>query len=353
MVKPQLKKQEMPMPYLQMSKCTSTVNAVLDNGRIVSAAYAEIWLTEYDLDIILDQYKFKQIYVTNCYMSVKQYLPRWFTDYVYNCFADKTRLKHKDKVLYSLAKSRTNANFGMTCQRVLKDNINENYDTGEFTPEPFEDPEQEYNKEITKSTSFLLYYWGVWTTSIVCHCLMQLGKCAGTWYYSDTDSCFGEDWDEKKIKAYNESCKARLKANGYGPVIHEGREYWLGVAESDPDEDIYSEFKYMGAKRYACRYASTGDIKITVAGVPKKAGAKCLDGTLDNFFPGFVFQGEKTQKKTHTYIQEEIHIDEYGNECGNSVDLTLCDYKLDSIDVADWEDILEEEIEVIDYEGIE
>ena len=58
MIKPQLKRDEMPMPYLQFSKCTHTINAVMDNGRIISAEYAEIWFTEYDLAIILDQDKF-------------------------------------------------------------------------------------------------------------------------------------------------------------------------------------------------------------------------------------------------------------------------------------------------------
>lgn len=350
MIKPQLKRDEMPMPFLQLSKSLRTVNAITDNGRIISAEYAEIWVTEYDFAILMEQYKFKGIFITNAYMAVKQYLPRWFTDYVYKQFEAKTRLKHVDKVLYTLAKGRVNSCYGMTCQRVLREIIEEAYESNEFDIKHVEDPEQEYQKEINKSTSFLPYQWGIWVTAAATYNLFQLGKCAGTWYYSDTDSCYGSDWDEAAIERYNQACKDKLKANGYGPVIHEGREYWLGVAESDPDDDVYIEYKYMGAKRYAGRHKD-GNVTITVAGVPKEKGAAYLNNDLSKFKPGLVFPGEKTEKKTHTYISEDIYIDENGNECANSIDLTYCDYKLDAVEVEDWEDILSEEIEVIDYEG--
>lgn len=355
MIKPQLKHEEMPMPFLQFSKCTHSINAILDNGRVISAEYVEIWGTEYDLAIWLEQYKFAQLHIVNCYMASKGYLPRWFTDYVYEQFAAKTRLKHKDKVLYTLAKGRVNSCYGMTVQRVIKDMIEENYQSIEpnerYKTAAVEDPRAQYEKEIAKSTSFLPYQWGVWVTAAATFNLFQLGKCAGTWYYSDTDSCYGSDWDTEAIERYNQMCKDKLLANGYGPVIHEGREYWLGVAESDPDEDVYTEYKYMGAKRYAGRNKADGKVHITVAGVPKKEGAACLHDNMEEFAPGKVFDGETTGKKTHTYIPSEIYIDERGNECGNSVDLTLCDYELDRVDVEDWDDILYDEIEVIDYEA--
>lgn len=350
MLKPEIKDPGMPMPFLQLSKCTGTVNPVVDNGRIIQAEYAEIWATEYDLAVIADQYKFKKIKIINGQYAVKQYLPRWFTDYVYEKYGAKCTLRHGDKVLYILAKSCVNSCFGMTCQRVLKEVINENYETGEYDPpEKFEDPKADYEKEIKKTTSFLPYHWGCYVTSIASYNVHQLGKCAGTWLYTDTDSAYGYDWDEEAIERYNEGCKKRLRANNYGPVVVDGREYWLGVAESDPEEDVYTEFKYMGAKRYAGRNKADGKIHITVAGVPKEEGAKCLE-SLDQFEPGFVFPGEKTGKKTHTYIFEDIHIDSNGNEVGNSVDLTECDYKLDAIEVEDWEDFLYDEYEIIDFE---
>lgn len=350
MLKPEIKDPGMPMPFLQLSKCTGTVNPITDNGRIIQAEYAEIWATEYDLAIIADQYKFKKILLTKGQFATKKYLPRWFTDYVYEQYSAKCRLKGQDKVLYNLSKSRVNSCFGMACQRVLKEVINENYNTGEYEPpEAIKDPKTAYENEINKTTSFLPYYWGCWTTSIGAFNVHQLGKCAGTWLYTDTDSVYGYDWDEAAIQKYNDGCKERLKANGYGPVVVNGREFWLGVAESDPEDDVYTEFKYMGAKRYAGRHKD-GTLTITIAGVPKKEGAKCLT-SLDDFKPGFIFPGEKTGKKTHTYIFEDIHIDSNGNEVGNSVDLTMCDYKLDAAEVQEWEEFLYDEYEIIDFEA--
>lgn len=350
MVKPQLKNDSMPMPFLQMSKCTGTVNAIVDNGRIISAEYAEIWCTEYDLAIISEQYKFKQVFITNGQIAVKDYLPRWFTDYIFELFRAKTMLKGGDPVQYAIAKAKLNSLYGMCVQHTIRDDFIEDYTTGEYEMKPPEDAKTQYETEIEKTTSFLPYQWGVWVTAIATRNLFELGKCAGLWLYSDTDSCYAINWNEKKIAQYNEHCKELLRKNGYGSVYHNGRDYWLGVAESDGEKDMYTEFKYMGAKRYAGRCKADGEIHITVAGVPKKDGAKCLQNDLNNFKPGFVFDGNITKKKTHSYLYEEIHIDSHGNECANSIDLTECDYLLDCVTPAEWEDILQDEINIIEFE---
>lgn len=288
-------------------------------------------------------------------MAVKAYLPRWFTDYVFRLFSEKCTLKGKDPVLYAIAKARLNALYGMCVQRVLKDIIkecyeaDEDYKEGDYKTEIIKDPPTQYDTEIHKTTSFLPYQWGVWVTAIASYNLFQLGKCVNLWLYSDTDGIYGQGWDKKKVQAYNEECKRKIRANGYGPVLHNGHEYWLGVAEHEGDKDTYYEFKYMGAKRYAGRRCDDKEIHITVAGVPKKKGAECIK-SLDEFKPGLIFPGKKTEKKTHTYIYEDIYTDKNGNECANSVDLTECDYKLAATDVYDWKDILEEEIEVITFE---
>ena len=167
----------------------------------------------------------------------------------------------------------------------------------------------------------------------------------------DTDSCYGIDWDIQKLDAYNQGCRDKLVANGYGPVTREGREYWLGVAETEGDKDLYTEFKYMGAKRYCGRCVQDGELHITVAGVPKEAGAKCLDDDISNFHPGFVFDGKRTGKKTHVYfIKDKIYIDENGNETGDSISLIPCDYELDSVRVVNWEELFNEDITIQIYE---
>lgn len=346
LVKPRLKSDKIPMPALQKSKAVRTVNIVEDNGRILCAEYVEIYLNEIDLEVIMQQYDFDAAACTDVYFSCKDYLPRWFTDYVYQCFVDKTMLKGGDPVLYSIAKAKLNALYGMCVQRPVKLIIEENYQSGEYSISEDQDERELYEAYVKNPRSVLPYQWGVVVTSLAFRNLFRLGACACTWIYSDTDSCYGMDWNEDALNAYNEKCKRRLTERGYGAVMHNGREYWPGVAELD---GTYKQFISVGAKRYATRDMND-HLKITVAGVPKK-GFLCLKDDLRNFRAGFIFDGNTTGKKQHTYFYEEdIWTDEEGNERGDSIDLSPADYLLDSVNSVNWERIFTEEIEVIAYD---
>ena len=345
-----LKTDDQPMPALQYSKCEKAINAIQDNGRILCADYVEIYLNEYDLAVINEQYDFNHHICCEVEYATKDYLPRWFTDYVFECFEAKTKLKGGDPVEYSIAKSKVNCLYGMCCQHSIQPDILEDYIEGKFEPDPNADEEEMYQKYLDRKGTVLPYQWGVWVTSIAFYNIHQLIKCCNDPFYSDTDSCYGANWDEEKVAAYNEGCKQRILANGYGPVQHNGRDYWIGTAETD-DEDVYTEFKYMGAKRYCGRRKKDNYLKITVAGVPKKAGAKCLKDDIGNFKKDFIFDGAITNKKTHMYnTVPEIYIDEHGNECGDSVDLIPCDYKLSVAGQEDWEAVWYEEVNIQVYE---
>ena len=347
-----LKSDQEPMPALQFSKAIKTVNAILDNGRILASNYVEIYLTEWDLAVIKDQYIWDKHICSEVECAQKDYLPRWFSDFIYQCFQDKTFLKGGDPVLYSIAKAVVNSLYGMCVQHSIQDNIIEDYLTGEFLSQPLENEEEAYNSYLQKMTSILPYQWGVWVTSIAFYNVHQLAKCCRLPLYMDTDSCYGIDWDLQKVEVYNQGCKDKLQANGYGPVVRDGREYWLGVAETEGDKDKYTEFKYMGAKRYCGRCVADGELHITVAGVPKKAGAKCLHDDISNFHPGFIFSGEETRKKTHVYFnKEETYIDERGNETGDSISLIPCDYELDAVTKVNWEELFNEEVQIQIYDA--
>lgn len=344
LVNVKLKSDSIPMPSLQYSKCVKDINACTDNGRILCANYIEIYLNEIDLEVIADQYTWEAAACIEVEYSEKDYLPRWYTDYVFECFINKTMLKGGDPVAYALAKAIVNSLYGMMVQKPCKEDITENYLTGEYEVGSG-NYEELYEKYLKNKNSILNYAWGVWVTSYAFYNLFQLGKCCELWLYSDTDSCYGKGWDMEKVKAYNESCKEKLKNNGYGAVIRDGKEYWLGVAEVEH----HDQFKTMGAKRYCLRDGE--DLKITVAGVPKKKGALCLNNDIENFQDGFIFSGTKTGKQTHTYFfTEDIHTDEVGNEIGDSIDLSPCDYLLSSVTQVNWQEIFNEEIEVQIYE---
>lgn len=346
LVKPRLKSDAIAMPALQKSKAVKLINGIEDNGRILCAAYVEIYLNEVDLKVIANQYDYDFAYCTEVYFAKKDYLPRWFTDFVYKCFVDKTMLKGGDPVLYSIAKAKLNALYGMCVQKCVKLIIEELYQSGEYKIADEQDERELYEKYVNNRRSVLPYQWGVWCTSYSFANLHEIGSYAGTWLYSDTDSCYGLDWNSEGIKAYNERCKKRLLDRGYGAVHFNNRDYWLGICEVDGE---YTEFVSVGAKRYAVRKLN-GDLKITVAGVPKK-GFQCLKNDLHNFRAGFIFDGETTGKKQHTYFHEnDITIDEYGNERGDSIDLSPASYELDSVNSVDWERIYADEIELQTYD---
>ena len=352
-----------PMPVLQLSKCKKIVNPIVDNGRILQCDAVEIYLNEVDAKLIKEQYHWERHICTEVLVAEKDYLPKWFTDYVYKLFKEKCLLKGKDAVLYSIAKAKLNSLYGMCVQKSIKENLVENYVTGEYEVEQPLDKDGEpmtdediYNKYINNRNSILNYSWGCYVTSYAMVNLHRLGSYAGTWLYSDTDSVYGLDWDMDKVEAYNKECIQLLNARGYKGVIVEGETYTLGIAELD---GVYSEFRVLGSKRYSCRYAKDkrnkekvwGKLKITVAGVPKN-GVSELNNDINNFTTGLIFRGSKTGKLTHHYIinEEGISVNQYGDEYGDCIDLTECDYLLKSIDVEDIDEVLEDEIMIQIYE---
>ena len=357
-----------PMPPLQFSKCVNIVNPILDNGRVLQCDYAEIYLNETDAKLILDAMTWDKHICTEVCYSRKDYLPRWFTDYVYSLYSAKCTLKDGNPVDYALAKAKLNSLYGMCVQKALRDNLQEDYNTGEYindipineeTGEPYTEQEL-YQKYVDNVNSVLPYQWGVWCTSYAQRNLFDLAKCTIDddgeihFVYSDTDSIYSTYWNEDKLNEYNDKCLAKLKANGYDSVEYNGDIYTPGVAEFD---GAYSEFKTLGAKRYCCRYSNDrrnkeknwGKLKITVAGVPK-SGVSCLNDDINNFKSGFIFHGEDTGKLTHHYIIEEGIVTENGDERGDSVDLTPCDYLLSSVYVVDMDELFTEEIEMQVYD---
>lgn len=364
MYKVELKEHDHVMPALQYSKCVECVNPVIDNGRILSADYVEIYLNEIDASVIADQYKAESHICTEVEYAHKDYLPRWFTDYIFELFRKKCELSfdEKDEIDYRLQKGKVNGCYGMTVQKSIADLIVEDFNTFEYKIDrPEDDAEynkqlhKEYEKYIKKKRHILLYPWGVWVTSYAFRNVHELNKCVkpeeegGLLLYNDTDSAYASGWDLDKIAAYNANCLNKLRANNYGSITLRGKTFTLGIAEHKPLKDDYTEFKILGAKRYAGRCKADNKIHITVAGVPKK-GAECLNDDLYNFTKDFIFPGSKTGKKTHVYFVSDIYIDAEGNETADSVDLLPCDYKLDPTEHFDIDDMFIDEQEVQVYE---
>lgn len=353
LVRPKLKKDK-DMSVLQFNKCDKTINAILDNGRILYADYVELYTNEIDLSVFVKYYDFdkKLSFVSDVEFAKKEYLPRWLTDYIFELFKNKTSLKHADYINYMISKGKINSVYGCHVQKPVRENYVEDFEKNEYIKEDL-DFEKEYEKYINRRNSILPYQWGVWVTSYAFRNLFLLGECVadnGIWIYSDTDSAYSTEWNMEKVKKYNENCIKKLKTNGYGGVEYDGRVYYLGVAE---EEDYYTEFKTLGAKRYCGRSSEDNELHITIAGVPPKKGSKCLKNDINNFDDGFIFDGEETKKLTHFYnYVDDIFVDKNGNEVADSIDLVPCDYLLQSIEVIeyDFEELFNGDIEVQVYE---
>ena len=153
-----------PMPSIQSYKCLHKDGAVIDNGRIISADYIAVWWCEEDLKLYDELYTADECWITSLEYSHKEYLPRWFTDLVYELFKDKTMLKGGDAVLYQIRKAMLNAMYGCCVQKPCKETIKENY----VTTDPHEiykidesvNLSEEYEKHVKKFSSILPYEWG-------------------------------------------------------------------------------------------------------------------------------------------------------------------------------------------------
>lgn len=357
-----LKDPRFPMPCLSMYKASCILNGIADNGRCLEASLYECYINEIDLKLIYDYYTWDQIIIDDVYVAWKDYLPRWFSDIIYNEYKAKCELKG-DQVLYALQKGKFNSLYGMSVQKPVPIDIKEDYKTGEYEPDMdyLKNYEHNYEKHVKSRNSFLPYQWGVWVTAYAQSNLFTLGECVdykngGIWLYSDTDSCYATKFDEKKLKIYNDDCIKRLRDHGYEPVTVKGKTYKLGVAEFDGE---YMQFKTLHSKCYCDRpltaygdnFVMGGDLQITVAGVPKK-GAECLKNNIENFRPFFTFDGITTKKLGHTHIiVDKIYTDRAGNVTGDSINLKPCDYVMTGLDRGNilYTDYMEVEQQVADW----
>lgn len=345
-----------PMPILSRAKCQYCRNETIDNGRIISCSEVEIYYNELDLESFIYMYDYETIEFSEVYVAAKDYLPRWFTDYVFERYKLKTNLKGVDDVQYAIEKAKLNSCYGLTAQKPVKPDIKEDYITGDFYEPEDDDPKAKYDKYLNNYNSFLPYTIAPWVTAYARRNLFLVGSCVaddGIWLYSDTDSVFATKFNKKKIEAYNKRCKRLIKERGYSGVEHDGITYHLGVVELDKQ---CMQFKALHSKCYCYRpYRATGDnfvmgddLKITVAGVPKK-GAKSLENNIHNFRTYFLFDGKTSGKLQHTHcFVDNIYKDRKGNWTGDSIDLEPADYIIGDAILPDPEDLDTIEVQIYD-----
>ena len=335
--------------FISASKCNNFAGGKLDNGRIIKAKEIDITLTDIDFKFILDTYDCERYEITQSYYAIYEYLPNQFINFVLEKYVNKTKFKGvKGKELeYALEKGKFNSIFGMTCTNMIRDEVS--YSDAESWKETELTNTDIFDKLVKeKKKGFLSFAWGVWVTAYARdNLLRRVIQLDDHVIYCDTDSIkLLPGYDRSVFDKYNESVKDRIKHvsellgipyDNYAPKDSKGIRHLLGVFESETDkgrDHTYDKFITQGAKKYAYELtvpkASFNDedlkkyikehnytredkynfyeIHITVSGVPKKGGAKCLK-RIEDFKDDMVFDAKLTNKKTIMYNDNQAPFD--------------------------------------------
>ena len=276
-------------PYISRDKALELSEPVCDNGRILSCDRIVLSLTDIDYKIIENEYDF-DIEVISVYTAKYGYLPEGLRNLIIALFKDKTELKgiKEKEVDYMKSKELINSLYGMCAQNPIRPEIVYNDGENPFSVEPVQDLHEAMEKHNKKA--FLSYAWGCWVTCWARYYLkLMINIVDDDFVYCDTDSVkfiISNNYEtilNSITKLNNEIRERSISNKGYATDSF-GKTHYLGVYEQ---EKKYKEFKTLGAKKYAYEYED-GKFEITIAGVPKKEGAKELK-TLENFKIGFVF----------------------------------------------------------------
>lgn len=306
-------------PYLAKAKCRNVLAGDIDNGRILSADYLETTITDVDFKIIMEEYTFDYMEVTEFYHARYGKLPLQLRNCVLKYFHDKTTLKGipEQELYYMKQKNKLNSIYGMSVQSPVKQTI-------DFLDDFIERNEDERDLlEKANSHAFQSYAWGVWTTAWARYELEEAIRLAGNGFiYCDTDSVkYIGDVD---FSSLNERLKRRSKENGAAAKDPKGNTHYLGVWEYEGE---YKTFKTLGAKKYVYT-DEENKVHVTIAGVNKKKGAEELAarGGVTAFRPGFVFREAGGLESVYN---DEPEISELIRE-GRSIPITSNVYMRDS-----------------------
>ena len=311
--------------YLSYSKCRNVTKPVLNNGRIVSASSLETTITNVDFKILQECYTWDSIEIGTFYRYKKGYLPTEFVKCILEFYRIKTELKDLEgmEAEYMNGKENLNSCYGMTVTSIIREMFTfmDSDENGSWISEEPNKTEviEKYNNSINR---FLFYPWGIFVTAYARYDLWINGilKVKDDYVYSDTDSVKflhpeqHQDFITDFNKLIGEKLLKAMRFHGLDPKLLtpltiEGKEKPLGVYEID---GRYSRFKTLGCKRYLVEDMKTGDIKMTVAGLPKKSGKSYLKkykNPFQIFTKDMTVPVTEAGKQTATYIDYEIEGD--------------------------------------------
>ena len=326
---------------ISYSKCHNTVNVGLDNGRVYKADSLTMTITNIDFDMILKCYDIGEIIINELWVARCDYLPKYLIEYILDAYVDKTRLKHVEGMeeIYNNKKVVCNCIYGASVTDFIKSSIvfTDDWHTAEYTDDFIKEKLNEQRNY--KARNLFVYSWGCFVTAyarrnlferiIECNnkCFPDLvsGDLDKDVIYYDTDSLKMLNFEEYKpyFEYYNDLCKRKIM----NVCVHYGIDYKKFYPKDkndivhplgfyDFEDGYYSEFRTLGAKRYAYRDRSDGELHITISGVNKKEGVKALKNNINNFNKNLVFDYDDAKRNTKFYYTDEkpySFIDNEGN----------------------------------------
>lgn len=303
--------------YISLSRCYQHEKVVVNNGRVVSADKITTTITDVDYTVIEKTYKWDSMTIYNFRIYNRGYLPTNFVKSILKLYSDKTTLKGVEgkEVEYLVSKGMLNSCYGMTVTDIVRDEIIYSNEW-DIEKADVEKDIEHYNKSRNR---FLYYPWGVWVTAYARRNLWGGILAFGDDYiYSDTDSikCINIEKHFDYINSYNNTVKLKLQMAAdyhkidfelFQPKTIKGVKKLIGVWDWETENNKYTRFKTLGAKRYMIE--QNGKINITVAGVNKKTAVPYLikkygNKIFDAFTNDLTIPKEHTGKMTHTYIDE-------------------------------------------------
>lgn len=349
-----IKSKKITMPYLQTSHLlrhhTPGTRFLDDNGRIVQfKGQCDFWLDFNELLLVLNQYDYSYIAVTETYASKLDYLPRWMLDTIDARFKGKSDLKlaiedakasgaGRDELLklnldLMKTKNMLNGIYGVSGTNPVRDDYILTGNKWENKKPTKDEIGDKLKKFYSGYKNFMRYQWGIYTTVWSRLRLMKIYEIIGpeNFIYADTDSMFYYSTPEieKKLDAYNDKLKDYAMSIGAYVTTDDGK--IINYFSFDDEGEDIKEFRFLHSKCYA--YVTEDkkgkrQLHCTIAGVKAydKASKTYREdelGDIDNLTDGFIFT--KCGGTAALYLPnkanpiEDVFIYENNETCGGCI----------------------------------
>ena len=293
--------------FLSLSKCKAIEKKPrLDNGRVISAKYVKLIMTNVDFEIFTKCYDITNLNILEFYVSINDYLSPTFVKYILELYKDKTELKDIEEFAdkYAISKQYINSMFGMMCTKNITDEIlfNGKWEKNKLNEQIFNSKIEHERKLLSKT--FTAFQFGVWVTAYARRNLwLGIIDIDYDVVYCDTDSIKHIGKHDDFFDNYNKKIEERENARAdmlgvdrkcFAPKDKHGKEHRLGIFDVETTCD---KFITLGAKKYLCEI--DGKLKMTVSGVRKDAVSQ-LD-SIEDFKLGLKFDTEHAKKLLMSY----------------------------------------------------